>query len=46
MKRRGRNHFVVIGHPKALSEYSLANLDRFLSTLDAHDEVSTFATVT
>ena len=43
MKRRQRNHFVVIGHPKALSEYSLANLNDFLSNLEADDEISTFA---
>jgi len=42
MKKRERNHFVVIGHPKALSEYSLSKLDHFLSNLDAGDEVSTF----
>jgi hypothetical protein len=43
MKRLKRNHFVVIGHPKALSEYSLMKLDEFLGALDANDEVSTFA---
>jgi hypothetical protein len=44
LKRSGRKHFVVIGHPKALSEYSLSKLDRFLGGLDAGDEVSTFST--
>jgi hypothetical protein len=43
LKRNGRNHFVIIGHPKALSEYSLAKLDHFLSNLEEHDEVAIFA---
>lgn len=43
-KRMGRSHFVVIGHPKALSDYSLEKLDNFLSKLEQGDEVSTFAT--
>lgn len=43
-KRRHRKHFVVIGHPKALSEYSLTKLDYFLNNLDSDDEVSTFST--
>jgi hypothetical protein len=42
MKSLEREHFVVIAHPKALSEYSLAKLDHFLGKLDAHDEISTF----
>ena len=45
VKRSKRNHFVVIGHPKALSEYSLAKLDLFLSKRDAQDEISTFTGV-
>ena len=44
-KKRKRNHFVVIGHPKALSEYSLVKLDHFLSNLEAHDEVATFESI-
>lgn len=44
-KTNGRDHFVIIGHPKALSEYSLAKLDHFLGSLDKNDEVTTFASV-
>ena len=44
LKQKGHNHFVVIGHPKALSEYALARLDSFLNGLDRHDEVKTFST--
>jgi hypothetical protein len=44
-KKDGRKHLVVIGHSRALSEFALSRLDRFLGNLDAGDEVSTFATV-
>jgi hypothetical protein len=30
-RRRGRDDFVVIGHPKALTPYSLEKLDQFLA---------------
>lgn len=43
MKKLKRDNFVVIGHPKALSEYSLGKLDQFLGKLDAGDEVTTFS---
>ena len=43
MKRQGRNHFVVIGHPKALTKYSLLQLEHFLDNLEANDEVTTFS---
>jgi hypothetical protein len=45
MKKRRRDHFVVSGHPKALSEYSLKKLDHFLTQRDAGDEVSTLSAV-
>jgi hypothetical protein len=45
MKRQGRNHFVVIGHPKALTKYSLLQLEHFLENLEANDEVTTFSNV-
>jgi len=32
-KNRGDDYLVVIGHPKALSNYSLRNLDKWLSVL-------------
>jgi peptidoglycan/xylan/chitin deacetylase (PgdA/CDA1 family) len=41
-RRRGLEDFVVIGHPKALTPYSLERLDRFLSSGLA-GEVVTFA---
>jgi hypothetical protein len=30
-RRKGRDDFVVIGHPKALTPYSLEKLDQFLA---------------
>ena len=40
-RRRGHDDFVVIGHPKAVTPYSLERLDEFLTHAK---EVSTFAT--
>jgi hypothetical protein len=39
-RRQGREDFVVIGHPKAITPYSLDKLDQFL---DHAKEVTTFA---
>jgi hypothetical protein len=41
-RRLGMDDFVAIGHPKALTPYSLDQLDRFLAA-GAAGEVSTFA---
>lgn len=41
-RARGMQDFVVIGHPKALTPYSLERLDRFLAA-GAAAEVTTFA---
>ena len=41
-RARGLDDFVVIGHPKALSPYSLERLDAFLAGGRA-GEVATFA---
>jgi len=40
-KKKKRNHFVVIGHPKALTPYSLKKLDEFLPQIK-NDKVITF----
>jgi len=40
-KSKNRNHFVVIGHPKALTPYSLRKLDEFLAQIK-NDNVITF----
>lgn len=42
-RNRGMTDFVVIGHPKALTPYSMSRLDRFLAQ-GAASEVTTFAT--
>jgi hypothetical protein len=39
-RRRGHEDFVVIGHPKAITPYSLGKLDQFL---DHAEDVTTFA---
>jgi hypothetical protein len=40
-KSKNRSHFVVIGHPKALTPYSLRKLDEFLAQIK-NDNVITF----
>ena len=42
-RRRGMEDFVVIGHPKALTRYSLDQLDAFLGSRPRGDAVHTFA---
>ena len=42
-RERGLDDFVAIGHPKALTPYSLERLDGFLAALPRRDEVCTFA---
>jgi hypothetical protein len=41
-RRRGRDDFVVIGHPKALTPYSLEKLDQFLAGKKG-GEIATYA---
>jgi hypothetical protein len=41
-RRRGLEDFVVIGHPKALTPYSLARLDEFLAARPSRDAVCAF----
>ncbi len=43
-KKQKKNNFVMIGHPKAFTEYSLSKLDKFLNgVLDKDDKVVTFS---
>ena len=42
-KRDPDGNFVVIGHPKAVSPYSLEQLDRFLERLKPDNRVMTFS---
>lgn len=42
-RARGLEDFVVIGHPKALTPYSLGRLDEFLGSRRRADPVETFA---
>jgi hypothetical protein len=34
-KKKGDDHFVVIGHPKALTEYSLQRVDDWLAYMES-----------
>ncbi|MBZ9777933.1 hypothetical protein LB452_03265 [Psychroflexus sp. CAK8W] len=41
-KKNKVEDFVIIGHPKAFTDYSLSQIDRFLKNLNPTDEVVTF----
>jgi peptidoglycan/xylan/chitin deacetylase (PgdA/CDA1 family) len=41
-RRKGAEHMVVIGHPKALSRYSLQKLEQFIEEKKSSEEFTTF----
>ncbi|MCJ8327992.1 MAG: hypothetical protein MJK08_12930 [Campylobacterales bacterium] len=41
-KRHKKSNLIVIGHPKASSEYSLNKLNKFIKSLDKNDIITTF----
>ena len=41
-KKNKVEDFVIIGHPKAFTDYSLSQIDRFLKNLNPTDDVVTF----
>jgi len=40
LTKRGNNHFVIIGHPKAMSEYSLKKLENFIIKNNSNNFIS------
>jgi len=42
-RRDPEGNFVVIGHPKAVTPYSLEKLDRFLLDISSNDQITTFS---